>query len=285
MVSTPDRVNSTPAILLDGRIAFVDEGGNVYVVNPDGSISWEYQTGTDCGCTMNPAIGWDGSIYVGIWNTVYAFYPDGSIRWTYRLRRRTLSGDVAVKPDGTVYCTSGRLFALDPDGALLWIAPVPIGGLGGAPAVAPDGTIYVNSADAAFYAFNPDGTVKWSYGGGACCIDVPSSPAIGRDGSVYVGEELFSGGATWAFAPDGTLKWQADNGDVPTAVSIGGDGTIYFGATSSPGNGGVWALNPDGTLKWEYDDPGGAYVRTAPAIASGQRIYAGSLTGFFAIGP
>jgi len=45
------------------------------------------------------------------------------------------------------------------------------------------------------------------------------------------------------------------------------------------------SANPDGTLKWEYDDPGAAYVRTAPAIASGQRIYAGSLTGFFAIGP
>src|ERR1041385_1408018 len=39
-------VNATPAILLDGRIAFVDEGGAVSVVNPDGSFSWKYETGT-----------------------------------------------------------------------------------------------------------------------------------------------------------------------------------------------------------------------------------------------
>src|SRR6266511_1819961 len=279
-VSTAYSVNSTPAILLDGRITFVDEGGNVFVLNPDGSVSWEFQTGSSFASpSSSPAIGWDGTIYTGISRTVYAFHRDGSIRWTYSLPRRTLTGPVSVKPDGTVYCTSGRLFALTANGKLLWIAPVPIGGLGGAPAVAPDGTIYLNSHDAIFYAFNPDGSVKWSYGSGDCCnLDVPPSPAIGSDGTIYVGQEQFSGGIVWAFAPDGTLTWQADYGDVPTAVSVAGDGTIYFGATSTPGNGGVWALNRDGTLKWEFEDPDGAYVRTPPAIGAGHRVYAGSLT-------
>jgi outer membrane protein assembly factor BamB len=289
---TPFRVNTTPAFLLDGRIASVDEGGNLFVLNPDGSLSWEYQTGTAfTGPGPSPAVGWDGTIYTGIWNTVYAFHPDGSIRWTYSLSGRMLTGPVAVKKDGTVYGTSGRLFALDADGILLWKAPAPIGGLGGAPAIAPDGTIYVNSGNTpTFYAFSPDGSVKWSHDGGSCCsTDVPSSPAIGGDGSVYVGENLLSrqtlDGVIWAFDADGTLAWEAHQGESPTALSVGADGTLYFGAISSPGNGGLWALNPDGTLKWEFDDSGGAYVRTPPAIGAGHRLYAGSLTGFFAIGP
>ena len=85
-----------------------------------------------------------------------------------------------------------------------------------------------------------------------------------------------------ALRPDGTLQWEAHHGAWPTSLSIGGDGTIYFG-TDDPSS--VYALNPDGSLKWQYDDPGGAYVGTAPAIGRGQRVYADSLTGFFAIGP
>jgi hypothetical protein len=34
-----------------------------------------------------------------------------------------------------------------------------------------------------------------------------------------------------------------------------------------------------------YDEPEGGYLRTPPAIGKGQRIYAGSLYAFFAIGP
>src|SRR5207249_1836326 len=83
-----------------GRIAFVDEGGNVFVLNPDGAVSWEFETGTSFASpSSSPAIGWDGTIYTGIGRTVYAFHPDGSIRWTYSLARRTLTGPVGVKPD------------------------------------------------------------------------------------------------------------------------------------------------------------------------------------------
>ena len=96
-----------------------------------------YTRDTTCwiygGVTLNPLYWPARHDETLLMKAVYAFHPDGSIRWTYRLRRRTLTGPVAVKPDGTVYCTSGRLFALDANGALLWKAPVPIGGLGGAP--------------------------------------------------------------------------------------------------------------------------------------------------------
>ena len=42
----------------------------------------------------------------------------------------------------------------------------------------------MGSGDNNLYAFNPDGTLKWSYTTGE---GVLSSPAIGSDGTIYVG--------------------------------------------------------------------------------------------------
>ena len=181
-------VNSTPAILLDSRIAFVDEGGNLYVVNVDGSPSWAFHTGTAMPSpSSSPAIGRDGTIYTGIAQKVYAFHPDGSVRWIYDAGQN-LTGTVSIAPDGTVYFPMSTLFAVDSNGSLLWESEDRVG-LGGAPVVGSDGTIYVNAHDPVLYAFNPDGTLKWSYVASDCCtMDIPSSPAIARDGTIYVGE-------------------------------------------------------------------------------------------------
>ncbi len=163
-------------------------------------------------------------------------------------------------------------------------------GIGGSPAVGADGTIYVNSFNPTVYAINPDGTTKWTFTAGDCCdADVPSSPAIGADGTVYVGETLLAGleadGVMLAINPDGTLKWEAHHGRDPTSPSVGGDGTIYYGAYTDGIAGPLYALDPNGSLRWEYDDPNGGYVRTPPAIGLGRRVYAGSVSGFFGIGP
>jgi putative pyrroloquinoline-quinone-binding quinoprotein len=97
-----DSVNATLAILLDGRIAFVDEGGPISVVNPTGSLSWRYETGTGFSSPSGaPAVGRDGTIYTGIDETVYALNPDGSVRWIYPTGR--LGTAVAVGNDGRVY--------------------------------------------------------------------------------------------------------------------------------------------------------------------------------------
>jgi outer membrane protein assembly factor BamB len=106
-----------------------------------------------------------------------------------------------------------------------------------------------------------------------------------RRRSLLTGETLSTGGVLLALNPDGSLKWQASYGRYPTAPAIGGDGTIYFSGYTDGISGPIYALNPGGSLKWEYDDPNGGYVRTPPAIGLGHRVYAGSVSGFFAIGP
>jgi len=67
--------------------------------------------------------------------------------------------------------------------------------------------------------------MKWRYGVGSC---VYSSPAIGSDGSVYVGSD---DDYLYAINPEGTLKWRYQTGDyVSSSPAIGSDGTVYVGS-------------------------------------------------------
>jgi outer membrane protein assembly factor BamB len=85
--------------------------------------------------------------------------------------------------------------------------------------------------------------VKWMH---AMAFNESSSPAIGADGTLYVGSGDHS---VYAFNPlDGSVKWtHATGGVVASSPAIGADGTVYIG--SDDGN--VYALNPaDGSVKW-----------------------------------
>lgn len=278
-IPTGRAVGSTPAIMPDGRIVFVDEAGTVYVANPDGSLSWTNPTGAGAG--SSPAIGRDGTIYSAIGKTVYALHPDGTIRWTYQLVGYAI-GPVTVRPDGVVYALDTNLYAIDPNGSLMWKSAGSQLGLASA-TVGPDRTIYVNAWLPTVHAYNPDGTVKWTYQADTCCTSVPAAtPAIGADGTIYVGEHLTDHGAMLALNPDGTLKWEADYGHAPTSPAIDRNGWIYYGGGSSAAS--VFALGPDGSLKWEYDTPDGN-VRTPVAIGTHHRLYAGGSGGIYAIGP
>ncbi|GBG06093.1 hypothetical protein PAT3040_00595 [Paenibacillus agaridevorans] len=96
---------------------------------------------------------------------------------------------------------------------------------------------------------------------------VYSSPAIGADGTVYVG----SGDNLYAITPDGGLKWTFQaGGDIYSTAGIGADGTIYVECE----DGKLYALKPEGTKKWEFVTGGG--MSGKPAIDSNGTIYVGS---------
>lgn len=70
----------------------------------------------------SPAIGTDGTIYIGVWNGDFrAFQPDGSPKWVFHADREIASSP-AVGIDGTVYFGSRdrKLHALGPDGKSKW---------------------------------------------------------------------------------------------------------------------------------------------------------------------
>lgn len=108
--------------------------------------------------------------------------------------------------------------------------------------------------------------------------DALSSPAVGNDGTIYVGT---FGGRLEALAPDGTEKWyfQIDS-EIKSSPAIADDGTVYFGSRDHK----LYAVTPKGELKWKFTT--GAWVDSSPAIATDGTIYFGSWDKkFYALNP
>ena len=242
-------------------LCFAVEGGAA----APGTLKWSYATGG--GIYSSPAVGPDGTIYVGSRDfSLYAINPDGSLKWSYATGDR-IDSSPALGPDGTIYVGSydHKLYAITPGGSLKWIYSTG-DYIRSSPAVANDGTIYVGSGDYKLHAVNPDGTFKWIYPAG---YGIYASPAIGLDGTIYVGSH---DAKVYVVKPDGTLKWSYDTegGMISSSPAIGADGTVYMGSLNYT----FYAFNPNGTLKWLYETTG--RIDSSPAIGRDGSIYVGS---------
>jgi parallel beta-helix repeat protein len=112
------------------------------------------------------------------------------------------------------------------------------------------------------------GRLVWSYDSSGLS---QNSPAIGRDGTLYVGT---SSGTLLAIESNGILLWSLSTGNsIHTSPALGLDGTIYFGSGKS-----LYAVNPNGTVKWSYEIWGGYYewIESSPVVGSDGTIYIGS---------
>ena len=110
------------------------------------------------------------------------------------------------------------------------------------------------------------GDKKWSISLGNAIF---SSPAIGTDGTIYVGS---SDGGLYAVNPDGTIRWTfKTNASVLSSPAVGSDGTIYVGSDDRK----FYAVNPDGSQKWFFAQASQA-ISSSPAISSSGTLYVGS---------
>jgi len=118
-----------------------------------------------------------------------------------------------------------------------------------------------------------NGTLKWKYETGD---DINSAPAIGSDGTIYVGSEDHY---LYAINPNGILKWKFKTEGGVNSPAIDNDGTIYVGSDVN-----LYAINPDGTLKWKFKTDN--TVASSPAIGSNGMIYISSFDRYlYAISP
>jgi len=190
----------------------------------DGKLKWKYKTGW--GVASSPAIGSDGTIYVGSCdNYTYAINPDGTLKWKFKTGWYVYSSP-AIGSDGTIYIGSydHNLYAINPDGTKKWNFTTG-GEIHSSPAIGDDGTIYIGSLDKNLYAINPDGTLKWNFSTEGY---IYSSPAIGGDGTIYVGSYDHN---LYAVYPNGTVKWKFQTWwYVKSSPAIGSDGTVYVGS-------------------------------------------------------
>ena len=214
----------------------------------------------------SPAIGTDGTIYVGSDDdNLYAINPNGTQKWGFLTKAHIVSSP-ALGVDGTIYVGSGdnNLYAINQDGTQQW-AFATGSGITSSPALGADGTIYVGSLDANLYAINPDGTEQWAFRTGG---DIESSPAIGADGTLYVGSDDHN---LYAINPDGTEQWAfSTNNSIYSSPALGADGTIYVGSADCN----LYAINPDGTEKWAFFTENS--IASSPALGADGSIYFGS---------
>ena len=302
---TEGSIASSPVIGTDGTIYVGSNDKKLYAVNPDGSMKWSFTT--QGAITSSPAIGTDGTIYVGNnAKKLYALNPDGTEKWGFDTQE-AIGSSAVIGDDGTIYVTTydGDIYAINPDGDEKWSSETRrqdsskvlsrlsdrVGTT--TPVIGADGTIYVgsdgvrmggvpsSSFSGRLFAFSPEGSEEWGVNtkGG-----IRSSPAIGADGTIYVGAES---DRFYAINPDGSVKWFFFTGDITldnvqpafysSSPALGADGTIYVGSNDHN----LYALNPDrnpktgqGVSKWSFTTAG--VVTSSPAIGADGTIYVGS---------
>ncbi|MBS3814449.1 PQQ-like beta-propeller repeat protein, partial [Candidatus Bipolaricaulota bacterium] len=102
--------------------------------------------------------------------------------------------------------------------------------------------------------------------------EVYSSPAIARDGGLYVGSEDNN---LYAIDANGNLKWRYETGGgwwdyVDSSPAIAEDGTVFVGSYDNR----VYAINSDGSLQWSFSTEG--WIDSSPVIGSDGTVYVGS---------
>lgn len=269
--STTAIIHSSPALAADGAVYVGSDDLWFYAVNPDGTLKWKFET---AGLIVSsPAVGGDGSVYVGCGDhNLYAFHPDGGLAWTYDTGW-WIGSSPTLGADGTIYIGSDdyRLHAVNPDGTLKWTYATG-DWITATPAVAPDGTVYVGSYDDNFYAVKPDGTLHWAYPAGG---NVTSSASVNPDGTVYFG----SGRLLNALLPDGSLLWSyMALGSVGPSPAQGSDGTLYVTAGNY-----IYAVHPSGAFRWKLDT--GYPLSSAPAIAQDGTVYVAARNRLYSFWP
>lgn len=244
-------MRGSPAVGTDGTIYFsssyYQEGWNAKLnaLTPEGTKKWEYAVseGQYGNNVPSPTIAPDGTIYFvyhyssfsGSTVNLCALDQNGNIKWIYQFNG-SIGSHPAVASDGTIYLAdyNGKLYAIKPDGTLKWQYTAQKGDYTGfrtAPSVSKEGTIYIggyfkenDGYPGILYAFNPDGTLKWSF---TTVREVGINSVIGADGTIYFG----TGGAPntfYALNPDGTMKWSLAV-DPSSSAALSSDGTLYFG--------------------------------------------------------
>jgi outer membrane protein assembly factor BamB len=246
--------------------------GTLYAINPDGTLKWDITLSG--AVNSSPAIASDGIIYIG---------SAGDILYD-RINRCDKATEFPSSDVYPCYPVNGHVYAINPDGTLKWDFKT-LGDVDSSAAIGADGTIYIGSdyATGAYgddktvwitigsattgylYAINPNGTLKWFtdlFG------DVKSSPAIGGDGTIYVGSDKED---VFALNPDnGEIIWQyPTRGAVRSSPALTADGTIYIGSNDAS----LYALNPDGTLKFRFIATDASSVTSSPAVIANGMVY------------
>lgn len=275
---TGGEIESSPSIAIDDTVFVGSSDGRLYAFEGlSGKKKWETMTGGPI--QSSPAIGLDGAVYVGS-NDGYLYSVDGktgALRWQFKAQDRIYSSP-SIGSDGTIIVGSNdqKIYGIDSaTGKKKWEF-LTLGRVYTSAAIAYDGTAYIVSQGQNIYGVHAvessTGYLKWISRENLNGFTLGSinSPAIGEDGSIYVGGKSLD-------RRTGAVKSFGDlNSGVANAYStpaLGADGTVYFGLGDS-----VIAVNfVTGKRIWKYTTAG--LVFSSPALGVDGTIYVGSDDG------
>jgi outer membrane protein assembly factor BamB len=180
-------VYSSPAVSQDGTIYCGSHDTYLYALySNNGTLKWRFKTGD--WIRVSPCIADDGTIYcVSLDNFLYAIYPNGTMKWKTNVGAGT---SPTIGQNGVIYAGYTHLYAINQiNGSIQWVFDPGPGRTieGGTPCNSADGTIYFGTSNGGeIVAVNSNGFEKWRKNIGP---SVNSPPAIGKEGSIYVGSD------------------------------------------------------------------------------------------------
>jgi outer membrane protein assembly factor BamB len=300
--ATARGIFSTPVIGGDGTIYVGSADHYFYALRPDGGPLWRFRTGgiIDAAAAIGRHVKKLRSAPITIGSGDERLYhlrtdPDlprrRRIVWAFEPTLPPVGGqqvswwegNVAIGPGDTIYAgnTGGAVYAISPGGKLRWatargqsVWTTPAFGTG-----AETGNSFWGSVDLFAFSLDQIGQRRWqTFTPGY----VTSSPALGSDGTVYVGSfdhRLYAldpdtGAVRWTFLTDAHIY----SSPALTAGSHGETMAIYIASA----DGSVYAVDPSGRLLWRYDT--GDPIRSSPVLGrkprgGGRIVYVGSSNG------
>jgi outer membrane protein assembly factor BamB len=187
---TGDIIKTPPSIANDGTIYIGSYDDYLYALYPNGTNKWKCHIPP--GTELNPSIASDGTIYTGFYNlyavnpngTIKWSFNPGSDRYIFK-------SSPTISDDGTIYVgthigevTGGEIIAINPDGTEKWREKISYHWIDSTSSIAEDGTIYIGSSyeigRGYLHAF---GSVESN--------TPPEAPSISGEQSGKIGEEYW----------------------------------------------------------------------------------------------
>lgn len=229
-------------------------------------LAWRFQGG-ERGIWATPAIGSDGTVYVGSFDgNLYALDgQSGALKWKVTTGNEIPSSPV-IDADGTLIFGSwdGKVYAVDgQSGAVRWTHETGVP-LAMSPTVTPDGVVLAISTDGVLLGLDRhNGIRRW-----VTTIDCYAySLAVEPNGTAYMTGSYQVAAVEGA---TGRIKWtqRLDNAAIGPPV-LGDDGSLYV---SSPT--GLQALDrTDGSTRMAIPVEGSLGLASTPAIGADGTIY------------
>lgn len=255
-------IKGGPAIHPEGLVIFVTEAmssiydslpnstfNKVYALNlDDGTLNWSspklssnINDGPWGANGLNPAVDWNGHIYVQSQDNITSFYKNGTIKWYND--SLSVSFDSAGSPtiyNDTVYFPSGgdskiSISAFYTNGTYKWHYEIDSDDCFrfNMITIDDDGLLYAGTDGNDFYIINSDGTTNKTYEIPTSNAKVRGNVAIDSDGTLYLGTKNDQNSEFYALDTSGTevsVKWKYNSPlrDVYSSPTIANDGSIFF---------------------------------------------------------